>query len=154
MTNLITHCSNCMPFSVRNNITSFLSFLNLRMILFKWVQDCNHLLCGLVRCVSQTSVRGQVAGHERQDPMTARLLKAEKSKVTVCNHDSCTSIILTLLCSGGSGAAKGHRATQGVWGQQGVIGSRGLFTAIPDSICTPTEPSGEKAANHCILQED
>lgn len=48
--------------------------------------DYNHLLCGLVHCVLQTSVRGQVAGHERQDPMTARLLKAEKLKVTVCNH--------------------------------------------------------------------
>lgn len=43
---------------------------------------------------------------------------------------------LALLCLGGSGAAKGHRAPQRVWGQQRVTGSRGLFTASPDHICT------------------
>lgn len=43
-------------------------------------------LCGLVDCVWQTSVRGQAAGHERQDAMTARLFKVERLKVTMCNH--------------------------------------------------------------------
>lgn len=57
MTNPITHCSNFMPFSVRNNITSFISFLNLRMILFKWAQDCNQLLCGLVCCFTDLCAR-------------------------------------------------------------------------------------------------
>lgn len=44
-------------------------------------------------CVLQTSVRGQVAGHERQDAMTARLLKVERLKVTMYNHVRTTGMI-------------------------------------------------------------
>lgn len=44
--------------------------------------DYKRLLCGLVYCVLQTSLRG----HDRQDAATARLLKVERLKVIMCNH--------------------------------------------------------------------
>lgn len=99
-------------------------------------------LCVLVYWVLQTSVRGQVLDHEREDVMAVRLLKAERFKVRMCNHartnmdDTRACIILVLLCSGGSRAAKGHRAPQRVWGQQRGTGSGGLFAAVADYICT------------------
>lgn len=58
----------------------------------------------LVYCVLQTSVRGQVPDHEREDAVTARLWKAERLKVRMCNHvktdvrGACASIIPALFC--------------------------------------------------------
>lgn len=44
-------------------------------------------------CVLQTFVRGHVAGHERQDATTTRLLDAERFKVTMCNRLRTNSVI-------------------------------------------------------------
>lgn len=75
-------------------------------------------LCVLVYWVLQTSVRGQVLDHEREEVMAVRLLNAERFKVWMCNHartnmvDTRVCVIPALLCSGGSRAAKGHGAPQ------------------------------------------